>query len=63
MDKEGGHDSSLEVDGSEARGNRRGEGERDDYENTLPLVGRVSGQVRLYEERGIAGGAEERRAP
>ena len=55
MDKEGGHDSGYEVDGYEARGNRRGEGERDDHENTLPLVGRVSGQVRLYEERGRGG--------
>ena len=33
-------------------GGTDGEGKRDDHENTLPLVGRVSGQVRLYEERG-----------
>ena len=48
-----GPESDEEVDGSEARGNRWGEGEQqDDHENTLPLVGRVSGQVRLYGERG-----------
>ena len=41
-------------------GHRRGEGERDDHENTLPLVGRVSGQVRLYREReGGWGGRRE----
>ena len=34
-----------------------GWGEQEDHENTLPLVGRVSGQVRLYEEGG-RGGAE-----
>ena len=36
-------------------GGNDGEGEREDHENTLPLVGRVSGQVRLYEERGRGG--------
>ena len=58
VDMERGPDSVCEVDGSEARGNRQGEGERDDHENTLPLVGRVSGQVRLYEERGRGGQTE-----
>ena len=47
---ERGPDSVYEVDGSEDRGNRQGEGERGDHKNTLPLVGRVSGQVRLYGE-------------
>ena len=51
VDMEGGHDSGEEVDRPKARGNRRGEGKQDDHKNTLPLVGRVSGQVRLYEER------------
>ena len=37
------------------QGIRRREGEREDHENTLPLVGRVSGHVRLYEERGGGG--------
>ena len=36
-----------------------GESKRDDHENTLPLVGRVSGHVRLYEERGEGGGRRE----
>ena len=40
------------------RGNRRGEGERGDRENTLPLVGRVLGQVRLYGEKGRGGGGQ-----
>ena len=53
---DGVHDSGEEVGGSEARGGRRGEGERDDHKNTLPLVGRVSGQVQLYWERGRRGG-------
>ena len=37
-----------------------GEGEREDHKNTLPLVGRVSGQVRLYgeSERGRGGRRE-----
>ena len=52
VDMERGPDSVWEVDGSEASGNRQGEGEQDDHETNLPLVGRVSGQVRLYEERG-----------
>ena len=52
VDMERGPDSGTEVDGSKARGNQRGEGERDDHENTIPLDGRVSGQVRLYGERG-----------
>ena len=43
---------------SGARGYRRGEGERGDNENTLPLVGRVLGQVRLYEERGRGEGGQ-----
>ena len=39
---------------------RRGEGERDDHENTLPFVGRVSGHVRLYgESEGRWGGRRE----
>ena len=48
VDRKGGHDSDYEVDRSKARRNRRGEAERVDPENTLPLVGRVSGQVRFY---------------
>ena len=55
-----------------ARGDRRGEGARGNHENTLLLVGRVLGQVRLYREKGRGGGAdrdehqddrEESRAP
>ena len=38
------------------RGDQWGEGERGDHENTLPLEGRVLGQVRLYGERGRGGG-------
>ena len=56
-----GPDSDSEVDGSEVRGGRWGEGEQqDDHKNTLPLVGRVSGQVRLYGERvrGVRGHRE-----
>ena len=51
VEMDGVHDSSQDVGGSEARGNRRGEGDQEDHEYTLPLVGRVSGQVRLFEER------------
>ena len=56
VDMERVPDSAYEVDEYEARGNRRGEGERGDHENNLPLVGRVLGQVRLYGERGRGGG-------
>ena len=60
---ERGPDSVQEFDGSKARGDRRGEGERDDHENTLPLIGRVSGQVRFYGESGSGvGGSRQRRA-
>ena len=45
-------------EGPRPGGIRRGEGEREDHENTLPLVGRVLGQVRLYEERGRGGGEQ-----
>ena len=38
------------------------EGVWGDHENTLPLLGRVLRQVRLYGERG-RGGQTERRAP
>ena len=39
-------------------GDRRGEGAQGDHEHTLPLVGSVSGKVRLYVERGRGGGAD-----
>ena len=58
VDIERGPDNVQEVDGSGARGDRQGEGERGDHENNLPLVGRVSGKVRLYGERGRGGGGE-----
>ena len=45
----------LEV---QDRGDRRGEGERGDHENTLPLGGRLLGQVWLYGERGRRGGTK-----
>ena len=41
---------------------QRGRGLRSDHKNTLPLGGRVEGQVRLYGERG-GGGQTERWAP
>ena len=58
VDTERGPESVYEVDGSGARRNRRVEGAQGDHENTLLLVGRVSGQVRLYRERGRGGGRE-----
>ena len=39
---------------------QRGEGEKSDHENTLPLGGRVLGHVRLYGERGRGGGGQKR---
>ena len=52
LGREGGHGTGSErrlgrQEGRD-RGDRRGEGERGDHENTLPLEGRVLGQVRLY---------------
>ena len=60
VDMERGPDSGWEVDGSKARENQRGEGERDDHKINLPLVGRVSGQVRLYRESGRGRGGQKR---
>ena len=39
---------------------RRGEGKRSDHEKTLPFVGRVLVQVRLYWERERGGGKTDR---
>ena len=58
VDTERGPDSVQEVDGSGARGNRWGKGAQGDHEYNIPLVRRVSGQVRLYEERGRGGQIE-----
>ena len=41
------------------REDRRGEGERGNHENNLPLGGRVLGQVGLYGERGRGGGRRD----
>ena len=37
---------------------QQGRGARSDHKNTLPLGGRVEGQVRLYGERGRGGGRQ-----
>ena len=55
----GGHGTGSErrLGRQEARdrSDRRGEGERGNHENTLPLGGRVLGHIRLYGERGRGG--------
>ena len=54
----------MRPSGSPGQGDRRGEVARGDHENTLPFVGRVLGQVRLYRERGRGeGGGRQRIAP
>ena len=64
----GGHGRGPEAlrrpTGRPGPGGRRVEGARGDHENTLPLGGRVLGQVRLCGERGRGWvGDRQRQAP